>query len=109
LSVVLTDGVLAARVVDRARVGETAGPGVGAASEAAEATTDGPLAAWRAFGVSSACGVGARVESAAQIWVSGVGSWAFADGLVALCFADGVLAARISGAGVEHAVGVRVT
>jgi len=109
LSAVLTDGVLAARVVDRAGVGETAGTGVGAAGEAAEATADGPLATGRALGVSSACGVSARIESAAQVWVSCVLRWAFANGLVALSFTDGILTTRISGARVENTVGIRVT
>ena len=84
-------------------------PGVGAPGETPEASADGSLSTGRAFGVAAASGVGAWVESAAEVGVASVLRGALADGLVALSFTDGVLTARVSGAGVPHAVGVRVT
>ena len=71
-------------------------PGVGAAGETPEATADGSLATGRALGVAATSGVGAWVESAAEVGISSVLRGAFADGLITLGLTDGVLTARVS-------------
>ena len=71
-------------------------PRVGASGESPEASANGSLATGRALGVAAASGVGARVESAAEVGISSVLRGAFADGLITLGLTDGVLTARVS-------------